>query len=94
MKSPKAPKKTQEQVSAERRQQHLLDDSIEETENQLKAVARGKLGKSSLMGSGASRRGATSKSSMLSTGAGGGGGSAGGGGGGSRMFTGGGFNKK
>ena len=38
MKSPKAPKKTAEQVSVERRQQFMLDEEIEETESRLKAV--------------------------------------------------------
>jgi hypothetical protein len=62
MKSPKAPKKTAEQVSVERRQQFMLDEEIEETENRLKSVARGKLGKSSLLASGANRRGGASGS--------------------------------
>ena len=92
MKSPKAPKKTQEQVATERRQQFMLDEEIDETEGRLKAVARGKLGKASLLASGAGRRGGASKgSSMLSgsgvSGSGYRGGSAGGsgsGGGGSR----------
>lgn len=73
MKSPKAPKKTAEQVSVERRQQFMLDEEIEETENRLKSVARGKLGKSSLLASGANRRGgasgsASGGSSFLSSG--------------------------
>ena len=69
MKTPKAPKKTQEQVATERRQQFMLDEEIDETEGRLKAVARGKLGKASLLASGAGRRGGASKgSSMLSGG--------------------------
>jgi len=69
MKSPKAPKKTQEQKAAEIRQQFMLDEEIDETEGRLKAVARGKLGKTSLLASGAGRRGGASKgSSMLSGG--------------------------
>lgn len=67
MKSPKAPKKTAEQESVERRQQFLLDEEIEETENRLKAVARGKLGKSSLLASGATRRGGSSTGSSFLT---------------------------
>jgi hypothetical protein len=87
MKAPKAPKKTQEQVATERRQQFMLDEEIDETEGRLKAVARGKLGKTSLLASGAGRRGGASKgSSMLSGGGVSGGGrapSSGSGGGGS-----------
>ena len=93
MKSPKAPKKTAEQASTERRQQFLLDDEIEETEGRLKAVARGKLGKASLLTTGATRRGGAT---------GGAGGSSGssligpstGGGGGIRRGFGGGMNRK
>ena len=99
MKSPKAPKKTQEQVATERRQQFMLDEEIDETEGRLKAVARGKLGKASLLASGAGRRGGASKgSSMLSgsgvTGSGFKGGGGGGGGSGSGGNIGGGFNQK
>ena len=84
MKSPKAPKKTAEQVSVERRQQFMLDEEIEETEGRLKAVARGKLGKASLLASGATRRGGATGGSSLIGGAGsaGSGGTGGGGGGG------------
>jgi hypothetical protein len=80
MKSPKAPKKTAEQASTERRQQFLLDDEIEETEGRLKAVARGKLGKASLLTTGATRRGGatggaggSSGSSLIGPSTGGGG---------------------
>lgn len=72
MKSPKAPKKTAEQVNTERRQQFMLDEEIDETESRLKAVARGKLGKASLMGAGTGRRGSASSAgsgtSFLSSG--------------------------
>jgi hypothetical protein len=96
MKSPKAPKKTAEQASTERRQQFLLDDEIEETEGRLKATARGKLGKASLLTSGSTRRGGAKG------GAGGSSGSSGspligpstGGGGGIRRGFGGGMNRK
>jgi len=70
MKAPKAPKKTQEQVATERRQQFMLDEEIDETEGRLKAVARGKLGKASLLASGAGRRGGASKGSSMLSGSG------------------------
>jgi hypothetical protein len=81
MKSSKKEEKTAEQVSTERRQQFLLDDEIEETEGRLKATARGKLGKASLLTSGSTRRGgatgatgATGGSSLIGPSTGGGGG--------------------
>ena len=67
MKPHRTPKKTQEQVATERRQQFILDEEIDETEGRLKAVARGKLGKASLLASGKGRRGgASAGGSMLS----------------------------
>lgn len=93
MKSPKAPKKTAEQVSVERRQQFMLDEEIEETEGRLKAVARGKLGKASLLTSGATRRGGATGGSSLIGGASTGGAS-GSGGNAPRTFTGGSRNRK
>ena len=62
----------------------MLDEEIEETEGRLKAVARGKLGKASLLTSGATRRGGATGGSSLIGGAGsaGTGGTGGGGGGG------------
>ena len=93
MKSPKAPKKTAEQVSVERRQQFMLDEEIEETEGRLKAVARGKLGKASLLASGATRRGGATGGSSLIGGASTGGAS-GSGGNAPRTFTGGSSNRK
>ena len=47
--SPKKPEKTSEQISVERRQSMLLNEEIEEGEERLKALARGKLGRSSLL---------------------------------------------
>ena len=93
MKSPKAPKKTAEQVSVERRQQFMLDEEIEETEGRLKAVARGKLGKASLLASGATRRGGATGGSSLIGGASSGG-TSGSGGNAPRTFTGGSSNRK
>lgn len=93
MKSPKAPKKTAEQVSVERRQQFMLDEEIEETEGRLKAVARGKLGKASLLTSGATRRGGATGGSSLIGGASSGG-TSGSGGNAPRTFTGGSRNRK
>ena len=93
MKSPKAPKKTAEQVSVERRQQFMLDEEIEETEGRLKAVARGKLGKASLLTSGATRRGGATGGSSLIGGASSGG-TSGSGGNAPRTFTGGSSNRK
>ena len=93
MKSQKAPKKTAEQVSVERRQQFMLDEEIEETEGRLKAVARGKLGKASLLTSGATRRGGATGGSSLIGGASSGG-TSGSGGNAPRTFTGGSSNQK
>lgn len=59
MKSPKAPKKTAEEVAVERRQTMLLDKEIEEEETRFKQLAGGKLGKKSLLaGAGGKTRGA------------------------------------
>ena len=51
---PKKPEKTGQELSLEKRQRSLLDKEIEEQEDRLKALARGKLGRSSLL-SGAAR---------------------------------------
>ena len=47
--SPKSPDKTAEELAIERRQRSLLDDEIGESEDRLKALARGTLGRSSLL---------------------------------------------
>jgi len=49
MKSPKKPKKTAEQKAVEHRQRSMLDEEIEEQEGRFKALARGKLGRVSLL---------------------------------------------
>ncbi len=49
MKKPKKPEKTAEQLATETRQRSLLDDEIEDQEGLLKKLARGKLGRSSLL---------------------------------------------
>lgn len=51
---PKKPKKTAEQSAIEIRQRSMLDKEIEENEEKFKLLARGKLGRSSLL-SGASK---------------------------------------
>ena len=51
---PKKPKKTAEQLSVERRTRSLLDEEIAESEEKFKALARGTLGRQSLL-SGAPR---------------------------------------
>ncbi len=45
-----APKKTAEQVALENRQRRNLNEEIASSERRLKATARGKLGKQSLLG--------------------------------------------
>ena len=50
MKKPKAPSKTAQEVAVERRQTLMLDEEIEEQEDRFRAMARGKLGKASLLG--------------------------------------------
>lgn len=47
--SPKRPEKTAQEVSAERLQSSLLDDEIAETEERLRLISRGKLGRESLL---------------------------------------------
>lgn len=47
--SAKAPKPTAEQVALERRQRGLLQEETAESERRMKAIARGKLGKQSLL---------------------------------------------
>ena len=47
--SPKSPEKTAEELAIERRQRSLLDDEIGESEDRLKALARGSLGRASLL---------------------------------------------
>ena len=72
MKSPKAPKKTAEEVAVERRQTMLLDKTIEEEETRFRQLSRGKLGKASLLANaGGKTRGAAAKASPTTyTGAG------------------------
>jgi hypothetical protein len=50
MKKPKAPKPTAQEVAVTQRQQRALDEEIGEQEQRFKALARGKLGASSLLG--------------------------------------------
>ncbi len=53
---PKKPKKTPEEIALGIRQRSLLDDEIEESEKRFKAMARGNLGRSSLLGSAATNQ--------------------------------------
>lgn len=87
MKSPKAPKPTAEQVATERRQTMLLDKTIAEEEERFKQLARGKLGKSSLLAGAAGTRTTAAKGGVTGRGAG----MLGGGGAGSSAATGTGF---
>lgn len=48
-KSPKSPEKTAEQAALERRQRSMLDEEIEDTEERLKSLARGRIGTRSLL---------------------------------------------
>jgi hypothetical protein len=50
MKKPKAPKPTAQEVAMDIRQKQALDEEIGEQEQRFKALARGKLGASSLLG--------------------------------------------
>lgn len=83
--TPKAPAPTAEQKALERRQRMMLDDEIEETEDRLKALARGQLGRQSLLGGVPASASAAARRSSSGRGGGmlGGGGSGGRGGGGS-----------
>ena len=77
-KEPKEPKKTQEQASLEMRQRSLLDKEIEEEEERLRMLSRGKLGSKSLLSgaprnpmesaSGSRRGGGGGAGSLLSSG--------------------------
>lgn len=49
MKRPKAPKPTAQEIAVDQRQSRMIDEEIAEGEKRLKAVARGKLGASSLL---------------------------------------------
>ena len=49
MKRPKAPKPTAQEIAVDQRQSRMIDEEIAEGEKKLKAVARGKLGASSLL---------------------------------------------
>jgi len=49
MKRPKAPKLTAQELAVDQRQSRMIDEEIAEGEKKLKAVARGKLGASSLL---------------------------------------------
>lgn len=49
MKRPKAPKPTAQELAVDQRQSRMIDEEIAEGEKKLKAVARGKLGASSLL---------------------------------------------
>ena len=50
MKKPKAPKPAAQEVAIDIRQKKALDEEIGEQEERFKALARGKLGSSSLLG--------------------------------------------
>ena len=54
--SAKKPKKTAAEAALEKRQSMLLDQEIEESEEMLKALARGKLGRKSLLSGAAETR--------------------------------------
>lgn len=56
MKKPKKPKKTEQEKAMERRQTMMLDEEIEESEDRFRALARGSLGKKSLLSRAASTR--------------------------------------
>lgn len=49
LKRPKAPKPTAQELAVDQRQSRMIDEEIAEGEKKLKAVARGKLGASSLL---------------------------------------------
>lgn len=49
MKRPKAPEPTAQELAVDQRQSRMIDEEIAEGEKRLKAVARGKLGASSLL---------------------------------------------
>ena len=72
LKKPKAPPKTAEQQAVEKRNQTLLDQEIKKQEDLLKRLARGKLGRASLL-SGAPKT--VAQASAGSPGGGSGGGS-------------------
>ena len=50
LKKPKAPKPSAQELAVGQRQQRALDEEIGEQEQRFKALARGKLGSSSLLG--------------------------------------------
>ena len=56
--SPKAPQPTAEEIAVERRQKSLLDEEIEENEQRLASLARGRLGKASMLSGAPATRGA------------------------------------
>lgn len=66
-KEPKKEPKTAQELALERRQTQALDDEIEESEEKFKALARGKLGRGSLL-SGAPRTAAEAASGRRSGG--------------------------
>lgn len=47
--SPKRPEKTAQEAAIERRQSMMLDDEISESEERLRLISRGKLGRDSLL---------------------------------------------
>tara|TARA_B100001094_G_C18045781_1_gene727338 strand:+ start:729 stop:1013 length:285 start_codon:yes stop_codon:yes gene_type:complete len=55
MKRPKAPKPTAQEKAVVERQSRMLDETMEENEKRLKALARGKLGSKSLLANSASK---------------------------------------
>lgn len=80
-KKPKEPKKTAEQQALEKRQRSMLDKEIGEQEELLKMIARGRLGKRSLLkGAGANPSRQATGGSILGAGGSGSGGGAGRGG--------------
>jgi len=66
-KRPKAPEPTQQEIASVARQQRMLDEETGQNERRLKAVARGRLGSSSLLAS-ATAGGKASASSSGSSG--------------------------
>lgn len=70
-KKPEQTVKTAEEAALERRQRSLLDDEIEESEERFKALARGKLGRRSLLSGAPSTIPTAAGASRASSGGGG-----------------------
>ena len=67
-KRPKVPKPTQQEIASVARQQRALDEETGKNERRLKAVARGRLGSSSLLASASTATGSSASSSGNSSG--------------------------